>query len=56
MEAYVDDIVVKSEKAEDHVTDLKAIFEVLMKFGLKLNPKKCVFGVTVRKFLGFMVS
>ena len=23
---------------------------------MKLNPSKCVFGVTARKFLGFMVS
>lgn len=50
--AYVANTLVKSEKIEDHVADLKEVLEVLKKFGIKLNPKKCVSGVAARKFLG----
>lgn len=56
VEAYANDIVVKSEKTEDYVVDLKKVFEVLSKFGVKLNLEKCVFKVAKRKFFGFMVS
>ena len=42
--AYVDDVVVRSKK-EDHIQDLRETFANLRRHGLKLNPKKCVFGV-----------
>jgi hypothetical protein len=45
VEAYVDDIVVKSKEANDLVTDLDATFCCLKKKNIKLNPEKCVFGV-----------
>jgi hypothetical protein len=44
VEAYVDDIVVKSREANDLVTDLDAAFHCLREKNIKLNPKKCVFG------------
>src|SRR3954465_4094390 len=56
IEVYVDDMLVKSAKEVDHIKDLKETFEVLRKYNMKLNPQKCVFGVTARKFLGFMVT
>ena len=56
VEAYVDDIVVKSRKQEDHPRDLREVFETLRKYGMSLNPEKCVFGVTEGKFLGFQIS
>ena len=56
VEAYVDDIVVKSKKQEDHVNDLQEVFETLRRYGMSLNPEKCVFGVTEGKFLGFQIS
>lgn len=56
VEVYVDDIVVKSEKVEKYVDDLMEIFNVLRNFKVKFNPKKCIFGMAARKFLGFMVS
>ena len=56
MEVYVDDSIVKSKKSEDHVKDLAETFATLRKHQMKLNPKKCVFGVKSGKFLGFMVS
>jgi hypothetical protein len=54
--AYVDDIVVKSVKQNDHLSDLRETFANLRSVGLKLNPKKCVFGVRSGKLLSFLVS
>ncbi|GKV39077.1 hypothetical protein SLEP1_g46896 [Rubroshorea leprosula] len=56
LEVYVDDIVVKSLKAEDHLTDLDETFNNLRKNRMRLNPAKCIFKVESGKFLGFMVS
>jgi hypothetical protein len=53
---YVDDIIVKSTKQENHVDDLQETFSNFRRVGLKLNPEKCVFGVKKDKFLGFLVS
>jgi hypothetical protein len=55
VEAYIDDIVVKSEKHGDLLDDLKKTFDNLRKFKIMLNPKKCVFGVSSGKLLGCMV-
>nr|CAD39384.2 OSJNBb0016B03.14 [Oryza sativa Japonica Group] len=56
VEAYVDDIVVKSRKAFDHASDLQETFDNLRAAGIKLNPEKCIFGVRAGKLLGFLVS
>ncbi|XP_056695059.1 uncharacterized protein [Spinacia oleracea] len=56
VEVYVDDSIVKSRLASDHIDDLRETFETLRRFRMKLNPKKCVFGVRSGKFLGFLVS
>ncbi|KAL0366910.1 UNVERIFIED_CONTAM: putative protein K02A2.6 [Sesamum radiatum] len=56
VEVYMDDMLVKSKKAQDHVTDLKETFSVLRKYGLKLNLGKCAFRVRGGCFLGFMVT
>jgi hypothetical protein len=53
---YVDDIIVKSTKQENHVADLQETFANFRQAGLKLNPKKCVFRVKKGKFLGCLVS
>ena len=45
MVAYVDDIVVKSNKKETHIQDVQETFKNLRKSGLKLNPDKCIFGI-----------
>jgi hypothetical protein len=55
-EAYIDDIVVKSKKHGDLLDDLKKTFDNLHKYKTMLNPKKCVFGVSLGKLLGYMVS
>jgi hypothetical protein len=56
VEAYVDDIVVKTMKADDLVGDLSIVFGFLRANGVKLNPEKCVFGVPRGMLLGYIVS
>ena len=46
----------KSRTKTDHISDLQETFQTLRKYRMKLNPKKCVFGVKSGKFLGFLVS
>src|SRR5664279_3350182 len=54
--AYVDDIVVKSQKGDNLIADLAETFVNLRKYQMKLNPTKCVFGVPAGKLLGFIIS
>jgi hypothetical protein len=56
IEAYIDDIVVKTWKADDLVSDLRIAFGCLRANRVKLNPKKCVFGVPRGMLLGYIVS
>src|SRR6187399_6102 len=56
MEAYMDDIVVKTKDKATLVQDLEETFVNLRKINLKLNPEKCVFGIPSGKLLGFFVS
>ena len=56
MELYIDDMLVKSVKAELHVAHLDESFQVLKNYSMKLNPTKCAFGVSTGKFLGFIVN
>ena len=53
---YLDDITIFSKKREEHAFHLKHIFERCRKYGISLNPKKCVFAVTEGKLLGHIVS
>jgi hypothetical protein len=55
MEVYIDDMVVKSVSFEEHMTNLKLSLQRMKKYGLRMNPLKCAFGVTSGKFLGFVV-
>jgi hypothetical protein len=56
IEAYVDDVVVKSKKTGDLVPDLTEDFAKLRQHGVKQNPEKCIFGVPRGMLLGFVVS
>jgi hypothetical protein len=56
IEAYVDEIVVKSKWADQLVADLEQTFEKLQENGIKLNPEKCVLGVSRGMLLRFIVS
>ena len=56
VQVYVDNMLVKSRREEDHLKDLEETFGTLHSYNMKLNPSKCAFGVTAGKFLSFMVS
>ena len=56
VEVYVDDMIVKSKDNEPHIPTLRKFFERIQFYKLRLNPKKCTFGVTFGKLLGLMVS
>ena len=56
IQVYVDDMLVKSLRENNHLDDLQETFNTLRSYNMKLNPSKCMFRVTVEKFLGFMVS
>jgi hypothetical protein len=56
VEAYVDDIVVKTRRASDLLSNLEITFRCLRAKGVKLNPEKCVFGVPRGMLLGFIIS
>ena len=55
MEDYVDDIVVKSTRREDHVKVLRKVFKRCKLFKLRMNSLKCAFGASAKIFLGFLV-
>ena len=56
VEAYIDDIMVKSRTRGEHDQHLEEVFHLLRKYDMKLNSSKCAFGVSASKFLGFMVT
>jgi hypothetical protein len=56
VEAYVNDVVIKTEKSENFIEDLQLVFNSLRRYRWKLNPEKCVFGVPTGKLLGIIVS
>ena len=56
VQVYVDNILVKSIREDNHLSNLQKTFGTLRSYNMKLNPNKFVFGVTAGKFLGFMVS
>nr|GEV88133.1 hypothetical protein [Tanacetum cinerariifolium] len=56
LEAYVDDMVIKSKDEKMLLADIAETFDYLKRINMKLNPKKCSFGVEEGKFLGYMVT
>ena len=56
VEAYVDDVVIKTRHVESLIDDMRLIFDNLHTDDIKLNLEKCVFGVPAGKLLGFIVS
>jgi hypothetical protein len=56
VEVYVDDIVVKTRESNSLLENLAQVFDKLRATSTKLNPEKCVFGVSAEKLLGFLVS
>jgi hypothetical protein len=56
IEAYVDDVVVKTTEEDKLIADLIETFANLREFQWKLNPTKCIFGVPSGLLLGFMIG
>ncbi|GJT41458.1 reverse transcriptase domain-containing protein [Tanacetum coccineum] len=56
LEVYVDDLVIKSHTEEEIVRDITETFKTLRQINMKLNPKKCTFGMQEGMFLGYKVS
>lgn len=56
MKVYIDNMLVKSLKAKDHINHLRACLEILNQYGMKLNPGKFKFAVTSGEFLGYIVT
>ena len=56
MEVYIDDMLIKSKERPDHANHLQQVFDLIITYGMKLNLAKCTFGVSVRRFLGFMMT
>ena len=54
--SYVDDIVVQSKLKQEHIEDLRRAFNNLHNAGLKLNPEKCIFGVSKGKLPNCLIS
>jgi hypothetical protein len=55
LEVYIDDVVVKSDSEESHLANLRLAFQKVRRYGLKMNPLKCGFGVSAGNFLGFVI-
>ena len=56
VEAYIDDVVIKSKTANNLMADLKEMFANLKMYRWKLNPSKCIFGVPSSILQGYIVS
>ncbi|GKD81481.1 reverse transcriptase domain-containing protein [Tanacetum coccineum] len=55
-EAYVEDMVIKSVSKEDMLIDIQETFNKLWAINMKLNPKKCSFGIEEGPFLGHLIT
>jgi hypothetical protein len=55
VEVYIDGIVVKSAEFSSHLAYLRKAFDKMRRYVLKMNPRKCAFGVSASKFLGFVI-
>nr|VZI28184.1 unnamed protein product [Spirometra erinaceieuropaei] len=53
---YIDDLLVASQNEEEHKEHLALVFDRLDKFGVVINPSKCVLGVPSLEFLGHHVN
>jgi hypothetical protein len=56
VEAYVDDVVVKSKTADTLIADLTKVFKALKVYRWKLNPTKCIFSIPSGILLGNIIS
>ena len=51
LEVYIDDIIIKSVSLGHHLADMRLVLERMHRYGLKMNPLKCVFGVILEVYV-----
>ncbi|GJY64330.1 reverse transcriptase domain-containing protein [Tanacetum coccineum] len=56
LEVYVDDLVIKSRTEHEIIRDMEETFKTMREINMKLNPKKCAFGIEEGTFLGYKVN
>ena len=56
MEAYIDDMLVKTQEEESLLSELETILSRLRQHNMRLKPHKCAFAVAAGKFLGFILT
>lgn len=54
--AFVDDVIIASHTADDHIRDVKATLEALAKVGLRAHPDKSIFMADAVEYLGHLVT
>ena len=53
---YLDDVTTFSKSDDEHIRHLRRVFKKCRRFGISLNPKKCLFGLEEGKLLGHIIS
>ena len=53
---WIDDIIIHSKTAEQHIEDLHAVMHALQVSGFSVRLRKCHFGMTKIKYLGHIIS
>nr|GEW52712.1 reverse transcriptase domain-containing protein [Tanacetum cinerariifolium] len=56
LEVYVDDLVIKIHTEDEIVRDVEETFRTVREINMKLNLKKCAFGVKEGMFIGYKVN
>ena len=56
LKVYINHMLIKSKSLDDHLVDLGEKFSIIKHNKVRINPTKCIFGVVVGKFLGFMLT
>ena len=56
VQPYLDDLLTKSRRRQDHMDHLQQIFVHCRHYNIRLNPHKCIFGVELGHLLGFIVA
>ncbi|GKA36512.1 reverse transcriptase domain-containing protein [Tanacetum coccineum] len=56
LEVYVDDLVIKSHTEHEIIRDMEETFKTLREINMKLNPKKCTFGIEEGTFMCYKVN
>jgi hypothetical protein len=54
--SFIDDLLIHSQTAEQHVKDVAAVLDMLQKVGLRAHPDKSIFAASVIEYLGHNVS